>query len=358
MLQMPKSKIHGKQLCNNGPKLNNPFQTRGYGGDLQFQNANGNIDTSAAGFKFITDTLSYLRVEIIQQKFYEVPIAEYFTVSVGEGAWSDEIIQNLELQNAGEFFDGDMGSFSGDGNVASVDADLAQNRMPTQIWAKKTGWSLFDVQQAARSGNWNVIESKLKTLKKNWDLGIQEIGFLGHNMITAMTGLLNSAQVTINTTLIDKPLNTMTETEYTAFVAAILGIYYANSDSTQLPNCFIMPTDDYLGMGVPYSATFPNISKLEYLETTFKRMTGNQDFKIKPLAYCQAANNISRGINKNRYVLYNDNPEAMKMSIPVDFTMLEARTANPLFWTQPGYGQYSALLVNRPREIIYFDETA
>jgi hypothetical protein len=48
----------------------------------------------------------------------------------------------------------------------------------------------------------------------------------------------------------------------------------------------------------------------------------------------------------------------MKLNIPVDFTMRDARTANDFNWTQPAVGQYSGLLVNRPREMFYLDETA
>jgi hypothetical protein len=48
----------------------------------------------------------------------------------------------------------------------------------------------------------------------------------------------------------------------------------------------------------------------------------------------------------------------MKMAIPVDFTMLEADTSNKINWQQAAYGQYSGLLVNRKREVLYFDETA
>ena len=43
------------------------------------------------------------------------------------------------------------------------------------------------------------------------------------------------------------------------------------------------------------------------------------------------------------------------MAIPVDFTMLEARTLNSFDWEQLAYGQYSGVLVNREREVLYID---
>ena len=71
----------------------------------------------------------------------------------------------------------------------------------------------------------------------------------------------------------------------------------------------------------------------------------------------KAANNTAVGINKDRYVLYNRSPETLSMGIPVQFTMLNPDTSNQLMWQQPAYGQYSGVLINRKREVLYLDET-
>lgn len=348
--------MNGKQSRIYRKQLNNDRRVFIQG--MPLTNANGAIDPNSGGYDYVTRTTSEIRARIIEQKFYKIAPADYVPMDVGEAAWKTEIVQNIAYDKAGSFYEGDVDTMQGNGKLAEVGAMMAPIRMPTIIWAKGVSWNVAQVSIASASSNWDVIENLMKSLKRNWDLGIQETTFLGHPMYSSVTGLLNNANVTINTTLITKPLSEMSETEYTAFVRDILSTYYTNTDDTDLPDTFVMPTDDYLGMGVPYSSTFPNISKLEYLLTALRKMSDNPNFKIMPLAYCQAARNASRGINKNRYCLYRNDPETLSMSIPVDFNMFEAETANSIFWQQPALGQYSGVLVNRVPEVLYMDETA
>ena len=108
-------------------------------------------------------------------------------------------------------------------------------------------------------------------------------------------------------------------------------------------------------MATAASATFPNITKLEYLENALKKMTANDGFKIRPLTYAQAAKNPDA---KDRYVLYRNDPETLKLTIPVDFMMNQAYTINGFDFEQLAVGQISGVLVNRPREVLYLDLTA
>ena len=317
-------------------------------------NAAGDIDPASAGYQYAIRTLSYIRSQIIEQKFYEIAIADYMPVEVGEGSWSEEIVQNLTFMQSGSFYDGDVTNQDQTGRLAQVNTGLDPIRMRTQIWAKATGWSIMEIERAAAAANWDVVESKLTSLKKNWDLGIQETAFLGHPD-GEITGLLNDSEVTINTTLIPVTLRAMTEAQFTTFVGGLLPAYFANSNDTAIPDTFIIPNDDFLGLGVPYSPSFPNISKYQYLLDTLRATTGNTNFQILGLSYAQATRNASRGLNENRYVLYKNDPETLNMRIPVDFTMLEADTTNRMNWQQAAYGQYSGVLVNRKRELLYLD---
>ena len=183
------------------------------------------------------------------------------------------------------------------------------------------------------------------------------MAFLGHPDGT-ITGLLNDGAVNINTSLITVSISSMTETQFSALIKGLLAAYWSNSSRTSMPDTFAIPSDDYMGLADPVSNTYPNVDKLTYLTQALQKMTMNPNFKILPLAYADSETNTSRGITKNRYSLYKNNEDTMKMSIPVDFTMLEADTSNKINWQQAAYGQYSGLLVNRKREVLYFDETA
>jgi len=322
-------------------------------------NANGDIVISGMGYQYLIDTLSEIRSDVVEQKFYKIAPADFMPVDVGFGAWNDEIVQNLTFQTGGGFFDGDVDTQSDTGRMAQVDTALAPIRMPIITWAKQVAWTIATIAKAAAASNWDVVSGKMESLKTNWDLGIQEVAFLGHPANALVTGLLNDGEVNINTTLIPVPISTMTETQFAAFVAGALAAYFTNSNDTEdKPDMFVVPANDYLGLTAPASATFFNVSKIEYLLNSFRKATDNPNFQIKGLAYAQDNRNADRGIDKNRYVLYKSDPKTMKMTIPVDFTMLESATANNFNWTQPAHGQYSGLLINRKREVLYFDETA
>jgi len=320
---------------------------------LPLFNSSGDIDVSASGFKFLIDSMSFIRAQVIKQVFYEISIADYLPVDVGEAAWKSEVVQNLEFYEGGSFSEGCTNQ--GGSRTATVDTALSQIRMPVRTWKKKAAWNIAQIAEAANVGNWDPVEAKLRSLKKNWDLGIQELAFNGLPGDTDLTGFLTNASVNINTTLISEDVSGMSDTEFQAFVKGLLNAYYANSNSTRMPDSMTMPTADYLGMATAASATFPNITKLEYLENALKRMTANDGFKIRPLTYAQSANNPAA---KDRYVLYRNDPEVMKLTIPVDITMNQAYTLNGFDFEQLAYGQFSGVLVNRPREVLYFDKTA
>lgn len=326
-------------------------------GNRRLRNANGDIDPSSAGFQYLIDTLTYIRAGVIEQKFYEIPIADYLPLDVGEGAWMDTIVQNLTFNTGGSFYQGDVDVQTETGRIAQVGAGLDNISMPVKTWAKGTGWTIMEIAKAAAASKWDVVESKLRSLKKNWDLGIQETAFLGHPD-GEISGLLNSSDVNINTSLITTPLSSMTATQFSALIKGLLAAYWANSQRTAMPDTMIIPSDDYMGLADPFSSTYPNISKFQYLQDSLKKMTNNPNFQILPLAYSDSEINASRSITKNRYCLYRNDPDTLKMSIPVDFTMLEADTSNKINWQQASYGQYSGVLINRKREVLYLDETA
>lgn len=350
MSNIRKQKIAVQRLFNSVPMPE-------FIGGRRLLNANGDIDVTSAGFKYIIDTMSFIRSTVVEQKFYEIPIADYMPVDVGEGAWMEELVQNLAFSQAGSFYEGDVDLQNGTGRLAQVDAGLDKVRMDVKTWAKSCAWTIMEISKAAAANNWDVVASKLEGLKKNWDLGVQETAFLGHPD-GSLTGLLNDSEATINTSLITVPLTEMSETQFTTFVGGLLPAYRANANRSSVPDTFVIPESDYMGLAVPYSSSFPNISKLQYMLDSFTKMTRNPNFAILPCAYGDSDVNADRGISKNRYALYKNDPDTGKMAIPVDFTMLEADTSNKMNWTQGAYGQYSGYLLNRKREMLYIDETA
>ena len=345
-----KSKILGQELRNAG---------LAWRPGMKLLNSDGNIDSASLGYQYATQTTTFIRERVVEQKFYQVPVADYIPVDVGVGAWMEDIKTNLVYEVAGDFESGIMSVASGPSQLATVDVATSPKSAKVITWAKGYQYAVPEVQKALASNNWDVVSGKMAALVKNWQLGIQKIGFLGLQQDLAnVPGLLTNSEVTVDTATITKNISSMSAAEFQALVAAILGAYAANANYTAMPDTFVMPLSDFLGLGTATASGFPIGSMIDYLTNFFKQITGEKDFKILPLAYAQAAQNagyINGGSGKNRYCLYRRNPETLKMDIPVDFTLNPAGTSNNFNFQGVGAGQFTGAIFYRPAEAIYFD---
>lgn len=354
---MTKSKIVGRELRNSAGAQAPVAWKHG----MSIRNSNGNIDPNTLGYQYATQTTTLIRARVVAQKFYEVPIADYMPVDVGEGAWMEDIKTNLTYDLAGPFEDGVQGLASGPAEIAQVDVGTSPKTAKIVTWAKGYTYAVPEVNKALASNNWDVIEGKMKALAKNWQLGLQQVGFLGlRTDVANVPGLLSSPEVTVNTSVITKNISSMSSTEFATLVATLLAAYVANAAYTVMPDTFLIPYDDFVGLSVPISAGFPVVTQLSYLLDMFKKQTMNEDFQIKPLAYGMMAKNAGywTANGTNRYVLYTrKDEEALKLDIPVDMVLNPAGTSNNWNWEGIGGGQFSGLIWYRPAQCIYFDHT-
>jgi hypothetical protein len=327
---------------------------------MSLYNTNGGIDPSTEGYQYTIQTTTLIRAKVIQQKFYEIPFADYVPVVVGEGAYLENIKTNVVYQSAGDFESGLQTTGSGT-RITNVEVGVAPITAVIKTWLGGYEYSDLEVEKALASDNWNIIESKHAALKKRWDLGVQLMSFLGsYTDPTGAPGLLTSAAVTVNTSVITQDISTMSYTQFGTLVATILGTYFSNSNSTVLPDHFEVPMSDWLGLITPINPQFPNVSMLTYLEDAFKRATSNPNFVIYPTAYGDAANNknyINIGTGKYRYCLYRKDPEVVRMDIPLDFVLRAPMSPNNFQWNGVAIGQVTGAVVYRPPEMIYFDHS-
>ena len=344
------SKILGKELRNSAGLPWRP--------GMKLLNSDGNIDSSSLGYQYATQTTSFIRERVVEQKFYKVPIADFVPVDVGTGAWMEDIKTNLVYDVAGDFESGIVSVASAPSQLSTVDVGTSPITAKVMTWAKGYQYSVPEVSKALAANNWDVVSGKMSALVKNWQLGLQKIAFLGlQNDIASVPGLLSNSEVTVNTAVITANISSLTSTQFQALVANILAAYALNANYTAMPNTFAMPLSDYLGLGTAAASGFPIVDMITYLENMFKKITGEKDFKILPLAYGQAAQNAGywTALGTNRYCLYRRDPETIKMDIPVDFTLNPAGTSNNFNWQGVGAGQFTGAIFYRPAEAIYFD---
>lgn len=311
------------------------------------------MNSAPAGFETAITTLTRVRQEVIGQVHYTVNPSDFVPMKMGDGAFAEEILYYKNFALAGKFSDG----FVGGGQQRKAKSDIGYDtvKIKNQFWANEFDYSIIELNQAnANQMAINLISEKEAARKKAWDLGIQDTAFLGVDGDDAIDGLLtlNNQGVAINTTVIDKPIKNMTSTEFNAFISSAIAAYFANSNSTRMPNCFTLPVRDLLGSVGFVAENQPFQSKLEVLEKAFQKATGNPSFQVKAVQY---ADKSSNSLGVNRYSLYNNAADTLEMNIPVDYTSTSFGTVNNFDFTNVAYGQFSGVIAKRPAEIIYFD---
>lgn len=310
---------------------------------------------NALGYEVQITTLTTIAQRISEQKFFHVPPADYLPMKVGDAPFSTNITTYRSFAIADAFETGIINTGGQNSRLASADAGVDALNIKVFPWAKSIGYSIFDLEFAAKSGNWDLVSAKEKARKINWDLGIQKVAFLGatgeNGANGACLGLLNQPGITNNTTVITQPISAMTTASLKTFTANVLEAYRSNNNRTAWPSHFIIPESDYNGLASQASPDFPIKSTLELLEDMFKTITQNKNFKIKPLAYADRAYS---GFSYQIYVLLNYDEESLVMNVPLDYTTTLANSLDNFGFQNAGYGQFSGVLTLRPLETLYF----
>lgn len=272
---------------------------------------------------------------------------------VGEGAWSSNLTTYRSFELAGLFEEGILNLGSNNSRLAAADAGVDSLTIQVFNWGKTMGWNVIELEQAAKAGNWDLVTAKEKSRKKNWDLGIQKVAFLGANSGSngACLGLLNQLGITTNTTVIPKPISTMTTSDLKTFTANVVEAYRNNCNRTAWPTHFIIPESDFNGLASQASPDFPIKSTLQLLEETFQTICRNKSFKILPLAYADGPYN---SLGYQIYTLLNYDEESIRMDIPVSYTTTTANSLDNFMYQTVGYGQFTGVLTYRPLELLYF----
>ncbi len=325
---------------------------------LELRNANGDISSTSLSYNYATDRLTYLRQRVVEQTFYEVLPSEYIDVIPGEGAFAQQIITNATIKTGSGFRTGKVNTSGHNNRLATADAAVTPFYTKVQNWAMAIDYNIFDVEQALFSGNWDIVEAKHKARKKDWDLGIQEVAFLGDlDNLTDFPGLFTQSAVNVNTTTIQSNISSMSAADFSTFVAAIIGVYLANAQQTVYPDTFVIPQDDYAGLAAPVSSANPLISKISYLQQAFDAIVPGKKVRIMPSAYGMTAYNTKAGIAKQRYVLYRRDIDTLFMELPVDYQTTMVGTLNNFNFQDAAYGQYCGVTLLKPLEVIYFDHS-
>ena len=305
---------------------------------------------NASGYGEIDLTLlTVLEREISKQKFYTVNPEDFIPMDHTTGGFADYITVLRSFINA----DADISTWE-----RGVDADNARrNQVGAKVESvslkvhnldKMVSYSLFELKQAMQTGIWNIVTEKERARKIDYDLAVQAALLKGD---AKHKGLLNQTGATTNTTVLTKNISAMTSAEFKAFMASVFAEYFANTNSTALPDTFVIPMEDFLGMGVAVDEQYPLVSSmLERFTNVFRETTGNENAVIKPLVYCNKAQNDGTA----KYALYRKDWDCLRAYQPVDYTGVQGATVDGMNYQNTAYARVSDVFLNRPKELMYF----
>lgn len=323
-------------------------------------NANGDIDTSSAGYQYTIDTLTQISADTVAQKFYTDEPSKYLTIRVGQMGWKESINQRLEFIGGPDFSAWRSGVGNGESRNVSVDAGLSSKTYKARQFTGGVVWNRNEIEQAAAANDWDPVAAKLRALKKSYDLGFQEMFFFGEpGQNAAFPGLIINPDITVNTSLITAPLGGLSAANLETFLAGCIPTYFTQTAQTEMPDTFLIPYSDYLTLT---QSPFPSATgvvqptnRLDYIVNAFKRATQNDGFRIMPSAYCEATRNTAAGLNKQAYLLYRSKDSTTaRMDVGVPFMMGAMTPVSSFTFRQEAISKFTGVQIYRPLEFLRF----
>lgn len=324
-----------------------------------YKAANALFDFPNAGVVQTVDTITDIVQGVVETKYYELAgqtLSDFINIDAsGRGAYAGEIFQFTSAYVGAPFEQCIINPAStGIHNDATADVAVDGISARNNFYRQKYSISQEGLKMAAvnRVG-FDLIEQKEKSRKKNWDLGLQKVLFKGLGDGRTF-GLLNQSGVTVDTSLLPKKISAMTVAQLKTFAGTALATAFAASNYTIMPNRWLMPTDEYLALGVPYGDTFGMPTVIEVLEKAFKQAGAPADFRIVHSIYGQGIGGQSKG----RHVFYNTDTDNIIMHTPKPYTPHPLYAQGALDMISDAEGQFTGVWLKRPTSMLYADVQA
>ena len=311
---------------------------------------------NAYGLEKSITTLTQIIADVQHQKFYTVaePLTSYVPIEMGTGAYGKQLFQYAVAQVGDNFEAGIIQPGNGINKDANIDITIDGTSIRNNFWRMKYE-ATKEILESARvnAQTFSYIEEQERARLKTSQLGIQKILFKGTDD-GLNTGLLNNPDVTVNTSLLPANISAMSITQLTNFAKTAISTFFTNSNSTTFPNTWLMPTSDYMSLGVPINPEFPIGTIREFLERAFIDAGAPADFKILHTVY----NNTASSTGAGRHVLYNRDSDVLTMYIPKPYTPYPLYPVGSLDMISDAEMQFTGVWVKRPAEMLYMDVTA
>ena len=325
-----------------------------YKNQFRVNNAVAFATPNAYGLEKTITTLTQIIADVQRQKFYTLaePLTSYVPIEMGTGAYGRQLFQYAVAQVGDNFETGIIQPGNGINKDANIDITIDGTSIKNNFWRMKYE-ATKEILESARvnAQTFSYIEEQERARLKTAQLGLQKNAIIGIDGLT--TGLLNNPDVTVNTSLLPANVSAMTIEQLTNFAKTAISTFFTNSNSTTFPNTWLMPTSDYMSLGVPINPEFPIGTIREFLERAFIDAGAPADFKILHTVY----NNTASSTGAGRHVLYNRDSDVLTMYIPKPYTPYPLYPVGSLDMISDAEMQFTGVWVKRPAEVLYMDVT-
>lgn len=319
---------------------------------------NINMMDAAQVFSFATQASRIVNTRVYEIEYPEMDIASLITVDTNLPEWVSGV-DTLIGDKVGKA-EWQSGSAK---DIPLAEANLNKVGIDFDMYAIGYQWNVEELGKAQYQG-YPLTERKATAARFGSQVFMWDNLLVG-SAAKGWTGLVNSSYVTPIALPADGTdttsawvLNDGTGNKTAAQIVRDVNILLlgAPGPGRVVKNTLLLPDTalDYI-VATPYGVTSPNLSIMQYIMTNneYTRRTGQQ-LVIRSLD--ELKNKATVGIaGGGRAVAYRNDPDMLKLWMPMPYKFLPIYQDGPLNFTVPGIARTGPLDIMRPNAISYGD---
>ena len=269
------------------------------------------LPTMDDGFAFYISQLANLESTIYEAKYTSINYAEMVPVNANVPEWADSWDYiSYDAVTVGKF----IGSSADD--LPNVTASANKTSVPIGYAGNSFSYSLDELRKTQQM-RMPIDTIKARAAFRGAQEHTQRVAYFGDSA-RGMSGLFNNPNVSLDNSTTDWTI--ATGDAIVADMNSLLVKIWINSANTHLPNAIAMDSNRFaLISSRPMSATFPNMTILEYFKKNnlYTTSTG-AEIKIFPRLQLKGAG----GSGKDRMMAYELNDENLGIVNPIPWRAL------------------------------------
>lgn len=319
---------------------------------------NINMQDAAQVFSFATQASRIVNTRVYEIEYPEMDIASLVTVDTSLPEW----VSGVDTLIGDKIAKAEWQSGSAK-DIPLAEVNLNKVGLDFDMYAIGYQWNVEELGKAQFQG-YPLTERKASSARFGSQVFMWDNLLIG-SAVKGWTGLVNSTYVTPIALPADGTdttsawvLNNGTGNKTAAQIVRDVNILLlgAPGPNRVIKNTLLLPDAalDYM-VATPYGVTSPNMSIMQYITANneYTRRTGQQ-LVIRSLD--ELKNKATVGIaGGGRAVAYRNDPDMLKLWVPMPYRFLPIYQDGPLNFTVPGIARTGPLDIMRPNAISYGD---